>query len=389
MAPLEPWERVYVKKAFLETAHGQLGCTECHSGVENVIDKIQAHEGLVAYPSEDPQTYCSACHFNEVSSFENSLHKTQEGYFERFKLRAGYDLRDSGHEAELDEFKLECAKCHASCGQCHVSRPRSVYGGFISGEGHVFKKTPSLQENCTACHGSRVGEEYTGAHENIQPDVHYYQYAKRCDFCHTGHEMHGGDGTLLTYRYSQDNTSMPKCENCHATAKDDAANQYHQMHWVGNAGVTLSCQVCHSQSYKNCNGCHVGGEGITGSSYLTFEIGRNYLNQNERYQDFDYITVRHIPVGPNTYEEWGIPDLIDFEFSEPTWKLTTPHNIQRWTPQTEVSEGETCSTACHNSAYYLREEDVEQYATANGGEGYGFEDIARELNANQQVIIPR
>ena len=172
--------------------------------------------------------------------------------------------------------------------------------------------------------------------------MHYFNYAKSCEFCHTGYEMHGGDGTLLAYRYSEDNTSMPQCEDCHAALID--ANEYHQEHWAGDAGVTLSCQVCHAQTYKNCNGCHAG-EGITGSSYLTFEIGRNYLKDNERYRDYDYITVRHIPVAPNTFEEWDIPDLMDFEFSEPTWKMTTPHNIQRWTDQTEVEEGESCGAA--------------------------------------------
>jgi thiosulfate/3-mercaptopyruvate sulfurtransferase len=356
--------------------------------VEKAFDKAGAHDGLVAYPSEDAQKYCGSCHPTETNSFKNALHYTQEGYFERFKIRSGYDLRAAGHEEEMKGFKADCGKCHATCGQCHVSRPRSTMGGFISGQGHEFKKTPTLQENCTACHGSRVGEEYTGSHEGLQPDVHYYKYAKRCEFCHTGSEMHGGDGTPLTYRYSEENNSMPKCENCHVASKDDTANQYHQMHWAGNSGVTLACQVCHAQTYKNCNGCHAG-KGITGSSYLTFEIGKNYLNQNKRYQDYDYITVRHIPVAPNTFEEWGISDLMNFESSEPTWKLTTPHNIQRWTPQTKPAEGATCSAACHNSDYYLREQDVEQYSTANGDAGYGFDDIARELTANKEVIISK
>ena len=53
----------------------------------------------------------------------------------------------------------------------------------------------------------------------------------------------------------------------------------------GIPGVTLSCQVCHAQPYRNCNGCHVGGDMLTGSSYCAFEIGRNYLKSNERYKE--------------------------------------------------------------------------------------------------------
>lgn len=389
MAPLEPWERVFVSEDFLQTVHGSQSCVSCHNGIEPAQGKDEAHTGLTAYPSEDAQTACGTCHSAEVASFENSLHKTQEGYFKRYELRAGYDMRSAGHEKEIDEFNHECGTCHTSCGQCHVSRPRTALGGFIDGQAHVFKKTPSMQENCTACHGSRVGDEYTGANLGTLPDVHYFKLAKRCEFCHTGDEMHGGDGTLLTYRYDENNTAMPQCDDCHSDTSAGMDNEYHQAHSPGGtAGVALSCHVCHAQTYKNCNGCHAGGDGITGNSYLAFEIGRNYLTDNDRYSEYDYITVRHIPVAPNTFEEWGVSDLANFASSEPTWKMTTPHNIQRWTPQTEVAEGQTCSAACHDSAYYLQEDDIEQYSEANGGLGYGFDDLVRELLANEQVIIP-
>ena len=390
MVPLEPWKRVYVEEDFLETVHGQLGCTSCHSGVEKSSDKYEAHQGLVAYPSdEDADLYCGTCHGEEVETCKNSLHKTQEGYFERFSLRAGYDMRDSGYEHVLEEFNAECATCHTSCGQCHVSRPRAVGGGMDWG--HEFKKTPDLKKNCTACHGSRVGDEYTGENEGFKADVHYIPNAKKCGFCHSADEMHGGDGTLLTYRFDENNTSAPKCETCHAGTKEN--NTYHQEHWAGDSGVTLSCQVCHSQPYRNCNGCHVGGDGITGSSYLTFEIGRNYLKTNERYKNYDYITVRHIPIAPDTYKEWGVSDLTNFESSEPTWKLAFPHNIRLWTPQTETDEGESCSASCHDSDYYLRAEDIDYYENANYDNetaeiGYGYDDIERERVANKDVIIP-
>ena len=390
MTPLEPWERVFVGDKFFEGAHGEMDCIDCHLGNPQIgLDKDAAHEDLMPYPSEDPEFFCASCHESEVENFEQSLHFAQEGYFERFSLRAGYSLRDSGHEHEFEEFTAECAACHATCGQCHISRPRSVGGGF--NWEHEFKKKPDLKTNCTACHGSRIGEEYTGSREGFKADVHYVPGAKTCEFCHSGYEMHGGDGTHLTYRYDEDKTAGPQCELCHSAVEDQ--NIYHSQHWAGDSGVTLACQVCHSQSYKNCNGCHVGGEGITGSSYVTFEIGRNYLKDNLRYEDYDYIAVRHIPIAPNTYEEWGVDDLQNFETSEPTWKLTTPHNIQKWTPQTDVGEGQSCGAACHDSDYYLRSDDVEFYEDANydeesGDVGYGYDDLERERQANSDVIIP-
>ena len=86
-------------------------------------------------------------------------------------------------------------------------------------------------------------------------------------------------------------------------------------------------------------------------------------------------------------------NLENFGTSEPTWKLTVPHNIQLWTPQTEAVDGETCSSVCHDSDYYLRSEDIEYYADANyqeetGESGYGYEDLELELQANKDVIIP-
>ena len=131
---------------------------------------------------------------------------------------------------------------------------------------------------------------------------------------------------------------------------------------------------------------------LTGSSYCAFEIGRNYLKDNERYKEFDYITVRHVPIAPDTFKEWGISDLELFE-SQPTWKMAKPHNIQLWTAQTETPEGASCDASCHNSNYYLREDDVYYYEKANydnetGESGYGYSDIEREIEANKNVIIP-
>lgn len=390
MVQLEPWKRVFVEEAFTEKDyHRRIKCTKCHNGNENSGNKKNAHINLVSYPSDkDPEKYCGACHYNEVMAGTKSLHTTQEGYFKRFRLRAGFDIRDKGHENILKSFNNECGVCHTSCGECHISRPRSVNSGMD--KGHVFNKEPDLKNNCTACHGSRIGDEYTGLNEGIKADVHYIPNAKKCEFCHSAEEIHGNENMLLTYRYDADNKAAPTCEGCHLSVRD--TNLYHKEHWEGKSDVSLSCQVCHSQPYKNCNGCHAGGDSITGSSYITFEIGRNYLKENTRYKKYDYITVRHIPIAPDTFKEWGIEDLKNFENSEPTWKMATPHNIQRWTLQTIPREGQGCSSSCHNSEYYLDDKDIDKYKDANydettGEKGYGYDDIERERQANKNVII--
>lgn len=391
MSQLEAWQRVLVKDNFLSTTHGQLGCISCHKGDPDTYDKTEAHVDLVPYPSEHADTYCVSCHGEQSNTFRTSLHFSQEGYHDMFELRSGFDLRETGTEAMQAGFTQDCGGCHTTCGECHVTRPRSVNSGFISG--HVFNRTPNLTNNCTACHGSRVGEEYTGAHPEFETDVHYTFTAgvMKCEDCHSGHELHG-DGNQYDNRYDTDNPLLPKCQDCHTY---DWSNIYHRMHWEGDAGATLSCQVCHSQPYKNCNGCHAKGTaasgGITGSSYLLFKIGKNPLKSEGR--PYDYVPVRHIPIVPNTFKNWGLDNLENFT-AVPTWKYATPHNIQRWTAQTDTSGGKSCGAACHdNDEYYLREADLILGVSDVTDDGATLNpDLApfqeAEAEANKNVIIP-
>ncbi|MBC8192495.1 MAG: hypothetical protein ISR87_12130 [Candidatus Marinimicrobia bacterium] len=383
-------DRVFVGDRFFETVHGEMTCVECHGG-DNETDltkeaKALAHsadKNFIAHPSQDAATYCGECHSEETENFANSLHYTQAGYFERFKVRAGgMDLRNDANM--LAGFKQDCGSCHATCGQCHVTRPVSVKSGL--NWGHEFKKIPDLNNNCTACHGSRVGEEYKGSHAGeagwpagIRADVHYNN-GFRCDYCHTGHEMHG-DGSQYFYRYIENSSMVPKCEDCHTYSDPETSspdyNGYHATHWTGS-GSTLQCQVCHSQSYKSCNGCHAKGTashgGITGKSYPSFKIGKNYLPSVAR--DYDYALVRHIPISPDTYNNWGGSYTLTSFAAEPTWKYTTPHNIQRWTAQTDTTGGVWCGLSCHmNDDLFLHETDVDStYLDA-------------ELQANENVFM--
>jgi len=135
-------------------------------------------------------------------------------------------------------------------------------------------------------------------------------------------------------------------------------------------GSKLACQVCHSISYNNCFGCHVGSATATGeaafeleSSQLLFLIGRNPIQSYER--PYQYVTVRHVPVAADTFAAYGTGLLSRFSEAE-TWKYATPHNIQRKTPQTE-----SCN-ACHgNPSLFLTADKL----------------APEELNANLGVIV--
>ena len=356
MPQVEAWQMVYVRSSFLDSKHGKINCTGCHAGDAAANTKETAHVGLVAAPSDGDRQICGSCHGDVASNHNSSLHKTMKGYYNLIEKRLGQDI--STDPAIVGEFNKECGKCHASCGQCHVSRPVSVAGGFI--DGHNFLATPNMKENCTACHGSRVGAEFFGENEGVSADVHWIPNVKRCEFCHDASAMHGSSPAAQT-RY--EDADMVRCESCHQSA--NTSNRYHVKHWN-----ELSCQVCHSQPYKNCNSCHTGGAGITGSSYLALKIAKNPLASASR--PYKIVTVRHIPISRDTYASWGIPDLPLYD-SLPTWKYATPHNIQRWTAQTDTTGGAACMTRCHNSSYYLTLEDL----------------AAGEIEANRNIVLTR
>ena len=361
---------VYVTNDFLNTSHGKIECNSCHQGDPTAFDKENAHKDIIALASDNADVFCGGCHGDIVDNYAHSLHFTQEGYFKRIENRSGVNIKNDA--VKLDHFNDECGKCHASCGQCHISRPVSVNGGFI--KGHNFIKTPERDNNCIACHGSRVGAEYMGDNANYVPDLHRYKApAGKCSFCHFADEMHSS-GLDFDYRYLD--TDMPRCENedCHTNVENlEEVNEYHKWHWAEKymTGIKLACQVCHSQEYKNCDGCHTGGKGITGSSYMAFKIAKNKFNLESAARDYDYVTVRHIPIAPDTYDSWNLA-LPNYNV-EPTWKYTTPHNIKRWTVRTGTAGTDgSCNANCHKlTEYYLIKDDLLPY----------------EIDANKDIIM--
>lgn len=353
MAPLEPWEKVNVDfNRFARTTHGAITCIDCHAG-QNDADKDRAHEDLLADPSRQPAERCGDCHPDLVEPHLNSLHNTLQGF--ETSLRSRSIEGDHQAWASLEEMRgNHCASCHASCGNCHVSQPASVGGGLLGG--HVFQKTPPMSRSCTACHGSRVGNEYLGRNEGMLGDVHFRIGRMTCADCHDANEMHGVQVNCASchpdgkeevavlppdaHRYA--GMQSPRCETCHsssATGQDGV-----EQHLVHEG--RLSCQVCHSINYKNCYSCHVQLNEAdlpyfkTEPSEMGFLIGRNPLKSYER--PYDFVPVRHVPTAVDAYSFYG-QDLLGRFLSQPTWRYATPHNVQLNTPQSE-----TCN-ACHGN----------------------------------------
>jgi thiosulfate/3-mercaptopyruvate sulfurtransferase len=91
---------------------------------------------------------------------------------------------------------------------------------------------------------------------------------------------------------------------------------------------------------------------------LNFKIGLNPLQSENRPEKF--VTLRHVPVDPNTFKYYLKASLSNFNVMS-TWKLASPHNIRRQTPQNK-----SCN-ACHGKAeLFLGKNDVKpEYMEAN------------------------
>jgi len=346
LPPLEAWEKVYVEDAeFLTSVHNLQGCIDCHGGTDGEMDKDLAHQGVVSDPTSDPDKVCASCHSAEVEMAAGSLHQDLSGYRTILEQR-GADFSDPQMQEAFDN---HCYTCHASCGQCHVSRPNFTDGGLISG--HKVKEFAPMRDTCMACHGARVTNEYKGLNEGVEGSVHWLQEGLSCYDCHLITEFHG-DGTEKAHRY--DGEPSPNCVDCHPEAAPGETDVLeHNLHWN-----QVSCNVCHTSGpYKNCYSCHVGTDdkGLpyfeTKDSQMQFKIGRNPLQSEER--PWEYVLVRHVPVEPDTFAFYGEALLSNFD-NVPTWKYATPHNIQRIT-----SQNATCDNCHGNAELFLTAGDVD------------------------------
>jgi 3-mercaptopyruvate sulfurtransferase SseA len=357
VVPLEPFEKVLVSKEFLDTDHGEIACVDCHGGNAAANDKKAAHAGLDPYPAANNlEATCGECHDEIVATSKDSLHTTLSTFVTVLKNRS-----DMNKWEEIDKARQgHCAACHtSSCGGCHVSRPKSAKKGFING--HIFQKRSDPFNQCTACHGSRVGNEYYGMRG--QGDVHVSKYDMDCVACHEAEEMHAAAPDGLPGRYHL--KEIVACIDCHQDLEHGSVRD-HALH-IGK----VQCQVCHSQTYVNCYSCHVGKD-EQGIGYFQNErevegmkIGLNY-DKDAPEASYNYMLVRHEPSDLEVFDFYVKDAFTNFD-KVPTWKRTSPHNIQRKTWQTA-----NCNNCHGNRDLFLSENDLLDY----------------ENKANAIVVVP-
>ena len=358
---MEPYEKIYVSKAFLDSEHGQIACEDCHGGNPQDPDWQTAHHNLVQDPTfPDPSSACGECHPDISATAPESLHYTIAPIGQAIARRMG--AADPEVQAALTGAREKhCSQCHASCGQCHVSRPDYVNGGLLAQ--HKFQKTPPMETTCAGCHGGRIFGEFTGLNKNIAADTHFDDEEMTCRHCHPADQMHASAEEGADRRQS---AKRPRCEDCHPeAAAEDTDATAHRIH-----RGKVACQVCHAQAVKQCFGCHVGtdAEGIayfkSRKTVLDFKIGRNPAPTPER--PYVFTVKHHPPVVPETFDFYSPGALQDFA-QYPTWTDAAPHSIRRVTPQNKA-----CNNCHGQRALFLDTKDLDAW----------------EIAANAAVVVP-
>lgn len=322
----------FVNPEFPDSLHGQMGCTSCHGGDATADEMATAHVGL-----KSGESTCAACHADIVRRHESSLHHTLNGMWHALEFRAGAENMPA-----LDTvWEQDCATCHTTCSDCHVSLPAAVGGGLI--KGHAFLRRAPMEDSCALCHGSRAGAEYLGQHAGVAPDIHF-EAGMHCLDCHTN-DLHG-DGTLYTTRWQVQGRAQ--CTDCHAGLPQSSVAAHSAMH------ADVACQVCHAQPYQNCFDCHTGdADGAyfrkAGAKELLLKIGRNTADG----YPYGFVTLRNNPVARDSFDHFGTGLLPGFD-DAPTWKTAAPHNIRRVTPQNE-----SCANCHEDETLFLGEEDLD------------------------------
>lgn len=351
---------------FLNSDHGDLGCTYCHKG-NNVDDFEKAHQGIVEDPSEKKDGVCSECHEEITETFYKSMHFTIRGIK---NVMQAYISPQPLEKSPLETaFKIDCNSCHATCGSCHVSRPKATKGGLMGA--HRFFKEPPMAKTCYGCHGARTGGEFTGkigpcsTGDEVIPDigptadVHFFKYQMICSDCHAGEKLHSALDTPKKTRYY--NIPHVQCEDCHKKVKNgEDGVAMHKAHPPN----TLACQTCHSSGgYHNCFNCHVllgnkGKEPIPLSdSKILFKIGLN--PDPGPYNKYKYVLLRHSPVTFNSFSVLGINFKPNFNRIT-TWGPMPVHNIQKNTPQNAG-----CNSCHGHPELFINEKDLQNASGAD------------------------
>ncbi len=261
-----------------------IGCSACHLGNPQSLDKQQAHRNMVKIPGNlnHASITCgqSQCHQDISSRIHDSLMATGRGMVSvnRYVFAEKNSPDDlAAHLSRLTESPADqhlrrlCSSCHldnekveyapisqksrgGGCTACHLQYTKesaTELDTFLKDKSKLPKSHPKLSiairnDSCFGCHSrsGRIATNYEGWHETgltpddvkgkkgyrilddervftkKEEDVHH-KAGMQCIDCHTSRETMG-DGKR---HFHQDQQTEVRCTDCHFPATDPKANK--------------------------------------------------------------------------------------------------------------------------------------------------------------------
>jgi hypothetical protein len=235
--------------ALAASAHGELGCADCHVG-------------LPRYPHGDvpPPTPCATCHEATEQEWSTGLHALDEAAA-CTDCHGVHDVLTKealGTPEGIRYVREACRSCHfevsiaavephrdsLSCAGCH-----EAHATLASDDEEARTHALNQAGTCGACHEDASAAWGDDAHGGAVPGlVHPDEERPRgevrmeppaCSACH------GADGILARSDTLFVETMVQRCSECHEPYAESFADSYHgQAHGLGSVAVA-SCQDCH------------------------------------------------------------------------------------------------------------------------------------------------
>jgi len=344
VSPQEDVSKLVLSDAFMDDRHEKRGCWACHKGDPLAKGKDAAHDGMRADPTDDgAPSVCTACHAEIAARHRTSLHNTTNGLKNAFFGR----LRNAPDEAHKSWRSKACVDCHASCGACHVARPRDPWvqsgpKGLLDGHRFLsYAKGSDTQSTCYVCHAGSITDPEAGFQKY---DVHGTN-GFTCLTCHKDGDIHGDGVERQTMIHS--GAVAVECVQCHDVqdlAKDGRVHSFTHLNLA-------TCQSCHGMPYRSCYECH-GWQRIIDGKSAPFKVEYGLKLGFERGK---ITTMVKGPVDTHMLADQGIPEITADINVQSSWYAGFAHNVVK-----PAADQALCDR-CHGPGTALMTQDDLQF----------------------------
>jgi len=258
---------VFPTNSFARSVHSMLDCTDCHTGVKELV-----HEAKLPPPD------CSGCHEQEGKDYAASIHGVSHalgasGAANCWDCHGSHDILPV-KDPSSPVFKLNlpqtCAKCHNNAKltqEYQMKHPEAAAQYLDSIHGRALVKMGLIvAPSCNDCHGTH------GIKRAVDRDspINHANVAKTCGKCHVGIEQtynQSVHGQLL----ARGDSRGPVCTDCH-TAHDIENPE-------GNNFKALSdarCGKCHADRLEHYRDTYHGKAMALGKPNAAPEVAACY-----------------------------------------------------------------------------------------------------------------